>query len=74
MKDTSKNQFHLRVKWWSVLALLRSLASSPAAAAATLRNRSETVDAETPEEAAHEIEHWFGKTKAHQYKRFGVDE
>jgi superfamily II DNA or RNA helicase len=51
VKDTSKNQFHQRVKWWSALALLRSLASSPAAAAATLRNRSETVDAETPEEA-----------------------
>ncbi len=51
VQDTSKNQFHLRVKWWSVLALLRSLASSPAAAAATLRNRSETADAETPEEA-----------------------
>ena len=51
VQDTSKNQFHLRVKWWSVLALLRSLASSPAAAAATLRNRAATVDAETPEEA-----------------------
>jgi len=51
VQDTSKNQFHQRVKWWSALALLRSLASSPAAAAATLRNRSETADAETPEEA-----------------------
>jgi nucleoside-diphosphate kinase len=30
---------------------------------------------ETPEEAAHEIEHWFGKNfKPHPYKRFGVDE
>lgn len=38
-----------RVRWWSALALLRSLASSPAAAAATLRNRSVTADAETPE-------------------------
>lgn len=51
VQDTSKNQFHQRVKWWSALALLRSLASSPAAAAATLRNRSATVDAETPDEA-----------------------
>ncbi|HEY9760106.1 MAG TPA: helicase-related protein, partial [Oculatellaceae cyanobacterium] len=51
VKDTSKNQFQQRVRWWSALALLRSLASSPAAAAATLRNRSETADAETPEEA-----------------------
>jgi superfamily II DNA or RNA helicase len=51
VKDTSKNQFQQRVRWWSALALLRSLASSPAAAAATLRNRAATVDAETPQEA-----------------------
>jgi len=36
-----------RVRWWSALALLRSLASSPAAAAATLRNRAATIGAET---------------------------
>ena len=29
---------------------------------------------ETPEESEHEIEHWFGKSKTHNYKRFGVDE
>ena len=30
---------------------------------------------ETPEEAKHEIEHWFGKgAKIYNYKRFGVDE
>ncbi len=29
---------------------------------------------ETPEEAEHEIKHWFGATKLHEYKRFGVDE
>jgi nucleoside-diphosphate kinase len=29
---------------------------------------------ETPEEAAHEIKHWFGEGKMHDYKRFGVDE
>jgi nucleoside-diphosphate kinase len=30
---------------------------------------------ETPEEAQHEIEHWFGKgVKKYEYKRFGVDE
>lgn len=29
---------------------------------------------ETPEEAAHEIEYWFGKSPIHKYKRFGVDE
>lgn len=39
-----------RVRWWSALALLRSLASSPAAAAATLRNRAATVEAETAED------------------------
>jgi len=40
-----------RVKWWSALALLRSLASSPAAAAATLRTRAIAADTETAEEA-----------------------
>jgi hypothetical protein len=39
------------VRWWSVLALLRSLASSPAAAAATLRNRAASADTQTVEEA-----------------------
>jgi nucleoside-diphosphate kinase len=29
---------------------------------------------ETPEEAAHEIKHWFGKNPIFTYKRFGVDE
>jgi len=29
---------------------------------------------ETPEEARHEIKHWFGDVKLHDYKRFGVDE
>ena len=29
---------------------------------------------ETPEEAEHEIKHWFGDVKAYSYKRFGVDE
>jgi len=29
---------------------------------------------ETPEEAEHEIKHWFGNTTLHDYKRFGVDE
>ena len=47
------NRFRQRVRWWSVLALLRSLASSPAAAAATLRNRAglgdETAEAEIDE-------------------------
>jgi superfamily II DNA or RNA helicase len=51
VKDQSGTQFHQRVRWWSALALLRSLASSPLAAASTLRNRAATADAETPAEA-----------------------
>ena len=49
--DASGGQFHQRVRWWSALALLRSLASSPAAAAATLRNRAAPAEAENLEEA-----------------------
>lgn len=40
-----------RVAWWSVLALLRALASSPVAASATLRKRAANVSALTIEEA-----------------------
>mgnify|MGYP001333702681 CR=1 FL=1 len=40
-----------RVRWWSALALLRSVASSPRAAAATLRARSATAAAESVAEA-----------------------
>lgn len=29
---------------------------------------------ETPDEAKHEIAHWFGKNAIHKYKRFGIDE
>jgi nucleoside-diphosphate kinase len=29
---------------------------------------------ETPAEAKHEIEHWFGKKSIFKYKRFGIDE
>jgi len=46
--DTASSTFQQRVRWWSALALLRSLASSPAAAVATLRNRAATVG---PDEA-----------------------
>ncbi len=49
--DTDGNPRGQRVRWWSALALLRSLASSPAAAAATLRSRSSTADTETVAEA-----------------------
>lgn len=44
--DRSGDGKQQRVRWWSALALLRSLASSPAAAAATLRARSVTVETE----------------------------
>jgi superfamily II DNA or RNA helicase len=40
-----------RVRWWSALALLRSMASSPAAAAVTLRTRAAHADTESSEEA-----------------------
>lgn len=40
-----------RVRWWSALALLRALSSSPAAAAATLRTRAATVQAADSDEA-----------------------
>ncbi|MGB7958137.1 MAG: nucleoside-diphosphate kinase [Minisyncoccia bacterium] len=46
------------------------LANSEKRAVANLLHASET-----PEEAQHEIEHWFGKgMKLQNYKRYGVDE
>lgn len=49
--DESGGKPRQRVRWWSALALLRALASSPAAAAATLRNRARNVGAGTEAEA-----------------------
>ncbi|MFJ9897347.1 DEAD/DEAH box helicase [Streptomyces sp. NPDC091280] len=40
-----------RIAWWSAIALLRSLVSSPRAAAKTLRTRSAAAVAESAEEA-----------------------
>ena len=51
VQDESGGKHRQRVRWWSALALLRALASSPAAAAATLRNRSPVAETETPEQA-----------------------
>lgn len=51
VKDTGGGSHRQRVRWWSALALLRALASSPAAAAATMRNRSATLSTETESEA-----------------------
>lgn len=39
-----------RVRWWAALALLRALASSPAAAAATLRSKLQAISAESADE------------------------
>ncbi len=49
--DSPTGQVRQRVRWWSALALLRSLASSPPAAAAALRTRAQSADAQTLEEA-----------------------
>ncbi|MCX7044340.1 MAG: helicase-related protein [Candidatus Sumerlaeota bacterium] len=51
VQDAGVGQFRQRVRWWSALALLRSLASSPAAAAATLRNRAPGLDMDDADEA-----------------------
>jgi superfamily II DNA or RNA helicase len=51
VRDPEGGAFRQRVRWWSALALLRSIASSPAAAVDTLLSRSGAVDAETIEEA-----------------------
>lgn len=49
--DPELSEHRQRVRWWSALALLRSLASSPPAAAATLRNRSASADTDSEAEA-----------------------
>lgn len=50
--SSGQNQyFRQRVQWWSALALLRSLASSPQAAAATLRNRAANLFTQSVDEA-----------------------
>jgi superfamily II DNA or RNA helicase len=49
--DASGGQHRQRVRWWAALGLLRSLSSSPAAAAATLRTRAKAASTATVEEA-----------------------
>ncbi len=51
VRDESGGRHRQRVRWWSALALLRALASSPAAAAATLKNRAATADTTSDREA-----------------------
>ena len=49
VRSPSSGHHQERMRWWSALGLLRTLASSPAAAAATMRNRTITAEAETAE-------------------------
>jgi superfamily II DNA or RNA helicase len=49
--DASLSKTRQRVQWWSAIALLRCLASSPASAEQTLLNRSDLAVADSPEEA-----------------------
>lgn len=51
IRDTETGTYRNRVQWWSALALLRALGSSPMAAAATLRTRAAAIDTDTPDEA-----------------------
>jgi superfamily II DNA or RNA helicase len=47
VEDKSGTKREHRVRWWSALALLRALSSSPAAAMATMRKRADNLDAAT---------------------------
>jgi superfamily II DNA or RNA helicase len=47
VRDPSTGARQQRVRWWSALGLLRALASSPAAAAATMKTRASSVEGET---------------------------
>lgn len=51
IQDDSGTKFQQRIRWWSALALLRSISSSPDAAIATLRARAQSADAESVIEA-----------------------
>jgi superfamily II DNA or RNA helicase len=51
VRDPEGGTLHQRVRYWSALALLRSLASSPRAAAATLTTRADNADSADEAEA-----------------------
>ncbi len=51
VRDPAGGQLQQRVRYWSALALLRALASSPLAAAATLQTRAANLSAEDVAEA-----------------------
>lgn len=50
VEEVGADRRRQRVRWWSALALLRSIGSSPAAAASTLRNRAPELEGETPQD------------------------
>ena len=51
VQDEQGGKLKQRVRWWSALALLRALASSPAAAASALKMRAASADSLTIEDA-----------------------
>lgn len=51
VEDASLSEVRQRVQWWSAIALLRCLASSPASAEQTLLNRSDLAVADSAEQA-----------------------
>lgn len=53
VQDRTGTRLEQRVRWWSALSLLRSMASSPAAAAATLNTRAASAGADTEAIADH---------------------
>ncbi|GGJ23517.1 helicase-related protein [Deinococcus roseus] len=50
VSDETIEKRHQRIRWWAALSLLRSVGSSPAAAAAALRSRAAVADAETDQD------------------------
>lgn len=51
VRDHSGTQYQQRLRWWSALALLRSIGSSPPAAVATLRSRYISAESDSVQEA-----------------------
>jgi superfamily II DNA or RNA helicase len=51
VRDESSGQTRQRVRWWAALALLRSVTSSPAAAAAALKGRAGVAETSSDEQA-----------------------
>ena len=51
VSDRSIDKHQQRIRWWSALALLRSMASSPLAAASTLKNRARAANSADADQA-----------------------